>query len=339
MYGNIPARKRGFGYDPVTRSLGVYVDGALAASFPPTPGRTYFVNNITGASTNDGLSWATAVAEPSQAITLSEAYRELGGEEGGRSVDTNDYIRNTIVIQGTGTAYAALTAVPQYCNLVGLGADPSGNGVGIARIDGAGGADAVDTGSSSVRGLDWYNLQFTHTATPGTTYYCFDIAGAMYRSRFEHCGFTNGGAACFHAAGMGSVVIDDCHTKQDQFNALYGALIGSTSAATGNFNNCHIKDSYFHGTTAAFLNYNNSCNDTLIERCTFMGGTNGFVGLEADQGLAHRYFIVNCYAYGTDSNARNAGGFEVTNYSTTKGAHNYGNDDGTLHIWPAVVTS
>ena len=161
----------------------------------------------------------------------------------------------------------------------------------------------------------------------------------MYRSRFEHCGFTNGGAACFHAKSMGSVIIDDCHSMQDQFNALYGALIGATGGPTGNFNNCWIKNSYFHGTTAGFLNYNNSCSNTLLEKCTFQGGTNGFVGLEADQGLAHRYFITGCYAYGTDSSTRNAGGFEVTNYSTTKGAGNWGNDDGTLHTWPATITA
>ena len=334
---NRPGLKRGFHWNEETQSLGIFANGVQVADYPETVGRTYYVNNITGVSTNDGLSWGSAVAQVSQAITLSEARRLEGA--GAPTVTTNDYVRNTIVIQGTGTAYTAISAVPQYCNLVGLGADPSGNGVGIARIDGAGAADAVDTGSSSVRGLDWYNLQFTHTATPGTTYYCFDIAGAMYRSRFEHCGFTNGGAACFHAKGMGSIVIDDCHTKQDQFNALYGALIGSTSGATGNFNNCHIKDSYFHGTTAAFLNYNNSCNDTLIERCTFVGGTNGFVGLESVVVLAHRYFVVGCYAYGTDSTTRNAGGFEVTNDSTTKGAANWGNDAGTLHMWPATQTA
>ncbi len=79
MARNITASKRGFGYDPVTRSLGVYVDGALVQSYPPTPGRTYFVNNITGSSTNDGLSWANAMDEVSTAITASEVYRQLGG--------------------------------------------------------------------------------------------------------------------------------------------------------------------------------------------------------------------------------------------------------------------
>jgi len=331
MGRNITASKRGFGYDPVTRSLGVYVDGALAASFPPTPGRTYFVNNITGASTNDGLSWANAMDQPSTAITAGVAYQAT-------HATNNEYIRNTIVMQGTATAYEALTSLAGYTDYVGIGADPTGNGGGIARIDGAGAKDSVDTGSSTVRGVNFYNLQFTHTSTPGTTYYCFDIAGAMYRSRFEHCGFTNGGAACFHAKSMGSIIIDDCHCMQDQFNALYGALIGSTSASTGNFNNCWIKNSNFHGNTAGFLNYNNSCSNTLLENCTFMGGTNGFVDLDNDaNGAAHYLHIVNCYGFGTDSTSINAGGFEITNHYTLKALGCMGNDNGTLHNYPTIT--
>ena len=55
-------------------------------------------------------------------------------------------------------------------------------------------------------------------------------------------------------------------------------------------------------------------------------------------GAAHRLFLVDCYGYGTDSTARNAGGFEVTNASTTKGVHCFGNDNGTVHQWPATDT-
>ena len=330
---NISAAKRGFLYNPASKSLGIYVDGVKVEDYATTAGRTYYVNNITGSSTADGLSWGSACDEISTAIALVVARQA--------TMDTGDeYVRNRIIVQATSTGYANLTSLAGYTDYIGIGADPSGNGVGIARIDGAGAADSVDTGSATVRGPNFYNLQFTHSATPGTTYYCFDIAGAMYRARFEHCGFTNGGAACFHAKSCGSIVMDDCQTKQDQFNALYGMLIGSTSASTGNFNNCQIKNSYFHGTTAGVLVYNNSCNDTLFDHCTFVGGVNGFVDLDNDaNGAAHRLFLVDCYGYGTDSTTRNAGGFEVTNASTTKGVGCIGNDGGTIHMWPATTTA
>ena len=69
-------------------------------------GRTYYVNNITGASTNGGLSWNNAMDEISTAITASEVYRQLQG------TNNNDYVRNTIVVMGTATPYTSLTALP-----------------------------------------------------------------------------------------------------------------------------------------------------------------------------------------------------------------------------------
>jgi len=208
--GNIPARKRGFGYDPVTRSLGIYTDGQLTASFPPTPGRTYFVNNITGASTNDGLSWGTAMDEVSTAITASEAYRALG--YGMPDVTTNDYIRNTIIVQGTGTAYTKITELPLYCDIVGIGANIRGTGAGVPRIGSDTVAESGCVSSSTVRGLGVYNIQFQ----AGLNKYCLQST-SMYRSEFVNCSFmTNGAAtgnptaAIYSSAAMGSVVFRDC---------------------------------------------------------------------------------------------------------------------------------
>jgi len=154
--GNIPARKRGFGYDPVTRSLGIYTDGQLTASFPPTPGRTYFVNNITGSATNDGLSWATAMDEVSTAITASEAYRELGGVESGAAVTTNDYVRNTIMVQGTETAYTGLSDLGEECNLVGLASPTGGRGWMASSTCGG-----VQIGNATRAGLEGSTGSFT----------------------------------------------------------------------------------------------------------------------------------------------------------------------------------
>ncbi len=294
-----------------------------------TMGKVYFVNNITGSSTADGDTWDRAMAEPSQAITAILA-RQAAAANG------NEYIRNTVVIQGTSTAYAALTSLAGYTDYIGIGADPSGNGGGIARIDGAGTADAIDTGSSTVRGFNLYNLQLMQSADGAV--YGLDIAGAAYRFRIEHCGFANNGTAGIHAKSCGSLVMDDCKIIQDQFWTDYGMLVGSTSASTGNFNAVTITDSFFTGTTAGFMNYNNSCGGTVIKDSVAIGGTNGFVDLSNDaNGVPHMLKFVSCYAFGTDSTTINAGGFEITNNYTKKAINCMANDNGTLHIYPAVV--
>jgi len=335
MGKNLAGLKRGFHYDPIAQDLGIYVNGVQVQSYSETAGRTYYVNNITGSSSGSGRSWGDAFDEPSTAIAAVIAYQDT-------MATGNEYIRNRIIIQGTSTTYAALTSLAGYTDYIGIGADPTGNGGGpalaggIASIDGRGAADAIDTSATTVRGVNMYNLQCTQT-TNGS-YYGLDIAGAMYRSKIEHCGFVNNETAGIHIASGGSLIIDDCHTMQDQFNSTYGALIGSTSASTGNFNNCWIKNSNFHGTTAGFLNYNNSCSNTLIEYCTFMGGVNGFVDLDNDaNGAAHYLHINNCYGYGTDSTSINAGGFEITNHYTLKALGCLGNDNGTLHNYPTIT--
>ena len=155
-----------------TIGSGCVVKGSFGNSFDRN-GRTYYVNNITGSSTNDGLSWNNPMDEVSTAITASEAWRQLQG------TDTNDYVRNTIVVQGTGTPYTALTALPNYCDIVGLGAPANGNGAGIAVI-GANGADGI---AGTARGLGLYNLQIRS----GGDFYCMDFVN-LFRSTIQDCG-------------------------------------------------------------------------------------------------------------------------------------------------------
>lgn len=219
-----------------------------------TLGRTYFVNNITGSATNDGLTWDRAMAQPSTAITASETYRQDRG-----SVTTNDYIRNTIVIQGTGTAYTQLTALPNYCDVIGLGGDPRGNGTGIARI----GPD-VDTGTTEVdgvnagecRGSNFYNLQFQ--ACSGKAAFDCD---KMYRCRIENCAFMGNndcadpsvglllgttGTASFGASGL---VVKDCHWGSA---AATDFVIGISIAGT-HFHNCLVENCHIVGVTGAVV--------------------------------------------------------------------------------------
>ncbi|KKN17872.1 hypothetical protein LCGC14_0961510, partial [marine sediment metagenome] len=265
MARNITASKRGFGYDPVTRSLGVYVDGALVQSYPPTPGRTYFVNNITGSSANDGLSWANAMDEVSTAITASEVYRQLGGAA--PDVTTNDYVRNTITVQATGTAYAAVSALPSYCDIVGLGADPRGNGAGIAQIDGAGAADAM---AGSSRGLGLYNIQCDQSGAGA--YIGLDCV-VLFRSRIEDCAFTNQGTSGIRIVTGGGVTIRNVICSNDTVAQITGLTLGN-----GATNNSHkIVDCEFFGDTNGVSFSSVAGKQTVFKNCYAYGGTYGFL--------------------------------------------------------------
>ncbi|KKK86835.1 hypothetical protein LCGC14_2759260, partial [marine sediment metagenome] len=226
---------------------GAIVEGSWNGSFD-TGGTTYYVNNITGSSTADGLSWNNPCDQVSTAITLSEASRLIHP-----GTTTNDYIRNTIVVQGTGTAYTALTALPSYCDVIGLGVDPRGNGTGIARIGadtGTGESGVVAT--ATVRGTNFYNLQFQ----AGLDGYPFKGTN-FFRCRWENCVFaTNGSPAGQPAAGFEAGICSGNVWKNCHW--ITASSIGTDSAIGMNitsthFHNCLVEDCYIAGTTAAIV--------------------------------------------------------------------------------------
>src|SRR5512137_206557 len=132
----------------------------LMAKFLATEyAKVYYVDNVNGLSTYNGLSWTKPFAQPSEAITAWEAYR---------AAQTNIYAKGLIKIRGTGTAYDALTALPSYCDMEGVGANPRGDGTGIVVIKGTG----ADAAAGSARGLGLYNIQFTCS---GAGYYAMDV--------------------------------------------------------------------------------------------------------------------------------------------------------------------
>jgi len=328
MGKNVPGLKRGFHYDPVARDLGIYVNGVQVESYSEFAGRIYYVNNITGASTNDGRSWGSAFAQVSEAISASETYRLLG--VGKPDVTTNDYIRNTIVVQGTGTAYTVTTGYPNYCNIIGLGADPRGNGAGIARVDGAGAADSMATGSTGVRGWNMYNMQLTHSS--GGAYYGADIA-KIYRSRFENCVFFNGESGGMRIETGGSVVINDCVFGSDTYDNAYGLYIGTGAT----FNHSKITNSEFHGSTAAFYILVSAASNTRLDNCMFMGGTHGCIDAMTQSSMHHLPFYTNCYAFGSHSSTINEAGFETTESYGLRFMACIDNANGTSRNYPTTA--
>jgi len=122
------------------------------------------------------LSWDTPFAQVSEAITASEAWRAT-------FASTNQYIRNIIYIQGTGTSYEALTALPYYCDMIGIGADPRGDGFGIVVIKG----EDEDAAAGTTHGLYMANIQFAVSGDTGDN--AFDVV-VLAKSTIENCTFT-----------------------------------------------------------------------------------------------------------------------------------------------------
>lgn len=172
-------------YKELVMKPGAIVKGALGPLFDPN-NRTYYVNNVTGSSTADGLSWNSAVDQISAAITLSEAYRAI-------PASTNEFIRNTIVVQGTGDylgtegGYDALTDLGEHYNLIGLGT-PSGKGYGegLVRIgkDTGETTGGMENDTGTYAGVYVANVQFQSGSSPP----CFS-AGTLQKCMFEDCSF------------------------------------------------------------------------------------------------------------------------------------------------------
>ena len=194
-----------YGGEPVGSNSNYPGDYGYTQGHQTEGNRVYYVNNITGDSGYDGLSWETPFAQVSQAITASEAHRAT-------LTANNQDVRNRIYVQGTKTAYTKLTALPLYCDIIGIGATTRGTNEGVARIGSDTVAESGCVTATTVRGLYVKNIQFQ----AGKDMYCFQVTN-MFRSVFEDCSFMTNGvatgnpAAGFRAAGsLGSVEMRRC---------------------------------------------------------------------------------------------------------------------------------
>ena len=219
------------------------------------PNKVYCVNNISGGSGNTGEDWDHPMDQVSTAITAWEAFRAT-------KTSTDAYTRGVILVQGTGTAYTKLTALPSYCDLIGIGAEVRGNGSGIARI----GADADTTPASAVdasatRGLYMEGLQFQ----AGSGYSAFDCAD-IFRSTIKNCAFFSNNTATNPASGFtfaraSGLVIDGCH---------WGGASGSGDPLIG----VHVSGTHFH--------------NTVIRNCFIIGD----VGIQIDVACTSTYYSI-----------------------------------------------
>lgn len=249
-------------YPPASADAGVVSLGDLAGV---SPGRVYYVNNVTGASTNDGLAWDRAFDDINDAITAAEAYRTS-------LTANNRYVRNKILIQGTNIDYStalpypSVTALPNHCDIIGIGGNPYGDGSGIVVI-GTTGTDGV---AGSQRGNYWKNIQFLALSD---AIWAFDSVQTL-RTVFEDCAFMGRAAATtsgggFRATGnCGGITFRRCHFGTNgAAQLIYGIYATSVT-----FNNCLIEDCTIGAKTAGI--YLTSCTDsnTVIRRNTIWGG-------------------------------------------------------------------
>lgn len=254
----------GFKKDVQKQRLELYAGGISPVDyFDEPPGKTYYVNNITGSSGNDGLSWGTAFAEISQAITAQiAASLALTGVA---ATAAGFYGRDRIFVMGTGTAYTALTALPSMCDIIGIGAEPRGNGTGIVIV-GANGADGI---AGTARGLGLYNMQFR----AGGSFWCADFV-SLFRSVIDHCVFhTNTAAAdggLRFTSASGGLWIKNCHWTGDND---YINKVGIQASGT-HLNESLIENCVIGGTTAGILIDNTVINgDQTVFRNNHIGDT------------------------------------------------------------------
>jgi hypothetical protein len=255
-------------------ALSDLVDGGSVHGYPGAyPGQTYYVNKVTGLSTYDGLTWDRPFAQLSTAITAAEAYRQL-------AASANQYVRNIIYVQGVSTAYSAVSALPNYCDIIGVGAQSNGNGTGIAMISGAGAADAM---AGTARGLRLFNLQLIATGA----YWCLDLVN-LFRSEIAFCCFQSlttatDGAIRFSDSAGGNYIHDNWMTGSGNVIHKVGMQIQG-----GNFDSNRIEDNEIIGTTAGVL-VDNTCstgiNGTAADNTVFKNNVIGDLGRGCAKGV------------------------------------------------------
>lgn len=256
-------------------------------------GRDYYVNNVSGSSANAGLDWGSAMGEVSTAITASEAHRAA-------LATNNQNVRNRIFVQGTATPYTAITALPSYCDLIGIGAGPQGNGAGIVRIGADTGSGGGLTGTSSARGLYLANIQFQ----AGVSNYPFQMSN-IFRSTIENCVFASNGspggapAVGFEVAIGGGLTMRDC-LWLNQSSAGNGCDTGFSVTGT-HFHGCTIENCRIHGADQAVLIASTCVNgwDSRFRGCEFgFGSETCAIGVNDDATTGYIMYI-GCFSQAT----------------------------------------
>lgn len=300
------------------------VDGNAAYGYPGDYiGRIYYVNNISGASTNDGLSWAFPFAQVDQALEASEEYRHS-------HATNNKMLRNIIYVQGTETAYSKMDQDFNGADLIGIGTRAHlGGAAGDVMVSGAGAADGwamtdllsgwdTTINKGGGLGINVFNMHFEATGN----YFAADLEDCLLSS-IEDCTFMCSGSNSYgglnvtqHFAGCRLI---GCHAGGDA-----GLPQDGFSFTGGVFNQNYIAHNWAQARRYGFYTTDYLQGGTLVEHNTFYGTTYGLYDNSAETtvlGLAQYSWNI-CNSAGT--------GMQVTNGSTTRCTGNMTNNNGTI---------
>lgn len=292
------------------------IDGDAVYGFPGNyPGRIYFVNNITGASTNDGLSWEFAMDQIDTALLASEHYRH-------DQATNNKMVRNIIYVQGTETAYVEANQDANGFDMIGIGNRMHlGGAAGDVMISGGTTADGLamtdllagwDTTIDKGGGLgcNFYNIQFEAS---GGALYAVDLEDFLLSS-FEDCSFMTSGAsttggglrATQHFAGS---LIRNCTAGGDAGSQAYGFHF----PAGGVFNQNLIEYNWANASSYGYYCAKYLQGGTVVRYNQFYGGTTGLADASAETtvlGLA-MYTRNDCMGGTTGMSVTNKGDYRA----------------------------
>jgi len=277
--------RKGFKWDANRGRLELYANGVNPVTyFDQGVGRTYYVNNITGASTNDGLSWATAFDQVDAALLASETERVARNTAN----SGNSGIRNSIIIQGTCTAYSKVDQDANCCDIFGIGNRMHlGGAANDVMISGATAADGMamsqlvagwntTLGCGGGMGVNVYNVHFEASGN----YYAVDLVDWLLGS-FEDCSFmcsgsnSYGGLNCSeHFAGS---LVRNCHAGGDAGLPAYGF-----SFTGGVFNQNLIERNWMQARTYGFYTTDYLQGGTVVRQNSVYGGTYGIYDNSAE---------------------------------------------------------
>jgi len=210
-------------------------------------GTVYYVDDVhaNASDSNAGTDRNRPFNTLTAAITASEVDRQAR---------SNVYTRNTIYVIANG-GYAggtidgyAITEMPQYTNLIGVGANPWGSGSGIATIIG------TNATVGTVRGLYAENLMF-EVPVAGAGYYGLYLTHCL-RSKFYNCAFmgantgsSDPGGGLYISGSAGGMDVIHC-----KFNSNLLALDYGIRGAASNFNSCNIEDNSIFASVCGIYN-------------------------------------------------------------------------------------
>jgi hypothetical protein len=288
--------------DIINSNFALIGDGLLPS------GRTYYVDILRGADTNDGLTMDTPFKQVTAAVTASEAYRTAGANP----YAINPYgVRNRIYVFGAlNTPYDGLTTLPNYTDVIGVGASYLRDMSGTAVL----GTDTTKNGSATaeMRGSNFTNLQFRGGGSNNSALLALKVLGCRFYECFFRCGASGDAGIHIYTAGTGAGnIFQQCKVGYGA-NGTYGFYIHETN----NWDTCLIEGCWISGGTTGYYTAAYLQNQTVVRNNTIVcTSTSGYAiqDISSETTLAGNAYYVNNFCQGGSGTTDPASVIAVTN--------------------------